>query len=227
MSIAPIFDNNHKITHYVGIQQDISEHKLLEDKFRQVQKMEAMGTMLGGIAHYFNNILAGITGNLYLAKKKTSDNPDGVNKIERVEKLSFQASDMIKQLLTFARKGGLEVKPFGLTTFIRETSKLYESSIPENIRFTQQVCCKELFIKGDTTQIQQVILNLINNAREAVSDISTPKISLVLSEFEADYKFRLAHSNVGGKLFAHLALHDNGVGISGKPPPLIFRLKKC
>jgi len=81
-----------------------------EDQFRQAQKMEAIGTLVGGIAHDFNNMLAGITGNLYLIKAKLADNPDAIKKLTDVEKLSFRAAEMIKQLLTFARKGPVSMK---------------------------------------------------------------------------------------------------------------------
>jgi signal transduction histidine kinase/ActR/RegA family two-component response regulator len=194
----------------------------MEHQFRQSQKMEATGTLVGGIAHNFNNMLAGMTGNLYLAKKKSSNNPDVVEKLEKAEKVSFEAANMIKQLLTFARKGMVEIKPFGLTSFIKEILKLCESSIPDNIKFNQQLCREELVVAGDATQLQQVLLNLINNARDAVSGVSQPEISLTINEFEADDNFMITHPNIGGNLFAHLIIKDNGTGINDKDREHIF-----
>lgn len=214
LSIAPIFNDEHEITHYVGIQQDMTEHEMLENKFRQAQKMEALGTLVGGIAHDFNNMLAGITGNLYLVKSQLTDMPDVEKKLENIDRLSFRAADMIKQLLTFARKGSVEAHPFGLTSFIKEVSKLSQASIPENITFRINVCSEELVVKGDATQLQQAIMNLLNNARDAVANVASPEIVLRLDEYRAGKHFISKHPECTASLFARLVVQDNGCGIS-------------
>ncbi|MDQ6972833.1 MAG: transporter substrate-binding domain-containing protein, partial [Mariprofundaceae bacterium] len=110
LTIAPILDSDGAITHFVGTHADISKMEELEHQFYQAQKMEAIGTLVGGIAHDFNNMLAGMTGNLFLVQQRVSGMPDVLQKLSNIERLSFRAADMIKQLLTFARKDQVNMK---------------------------------------------------------------------------------------------------------------------
>lgn len=221
MVISPITNEDGEISHFVSTQQSLKEYEELEEHLRQSQKMEAVGVLVGGIAHDFNNMLAGIIGNLYLAKRR-ADTPYLISKLENIESLSFRASGMIKRLLTFARKDIVEMKPFGLTSFIKETSKLNRTTIPENITFDMEICKRELVVHGDPTQLQQVIINLLSNAYDAVAKVDNPKITLRLEEFMPDSTFTAAYPDVEGSCFAHLIVEDNGSGISDEHKAHVF-----
>ncbi|MDQ6997137.1 MAG: PAS domain S-box protein [Mariprofundus sp.] len=213
MTVSPIIDAKGNITHYVGIQQDMSAHEMLENKFRQAQKMEALGTLVGGIAHDFNNMLAGMTGNLYLAKKKSKD-ADVVKKLSTVEALSFRASDMIQQLLVFARKGRVELKIFDLVPFINDVMKMFEVVVPENISVRKELCQDNLFINGDATQLQQVLMNLVNNARDALIGVDDPAIIIKLEKVDVDEVFKRKYADVTASMFARITVQDNGCGVN-------------
>ena len=213
MTISPILDKHGEITHFVGIQLDMTEHGILEEQFRQAQKMEALGTLIGGIAHDFNNILTGITGNISIAMHDMRDFPEVASKLQIAEDLGFDAAEMIKQLMAFSRKGLIRMKPFGLTSFIENVSALVKTSIPENINFRIEHCPEELVIRGDATQLQQVLMNILNNARDAVADIPDAVILLKVEEFERDEVFLNKHPDIECRLLAHLIVEDNGCGI--------------
>ncbi len=212
MSISPIWDKG-EITHFVCIQQDMSEQLLLEEQLRQSQKMEALGTLVGGIAHDFNNMLAGITGNLFLAQRKISGQPDAIEHIRHAESLSYRAGEMIAQLLTFARKGIVQKAPLSLSSFINEALKLSVTLIPENVDFHLSIDDDKLCIQGDHTQIQQILMNLLSNAKDAVAENKKPKIHVFLKRYEATDSFRKAHPLMESDDFACLTVRDNGHGI--------------
>ncbi len=222
VTIAPIFNEEGQITHYVGTQQDMTENKQLEERFRQSQKMEAIGVLVGGIAHDFNNMLAAVTSHLHLAKDLVHQPEKVVAKIEQIEKLTFGASDMVKQLLMFSRKAHIEMQPVGLISFIKEISKVCKAGIPENIAFHVAFHHEELIVEGDATQLQQVIMNLLNNARDALSHTQNPELQLTINLYKADADFTTRHPDETHHQFAHIEVKDNGPGITEKDKAHIF-----
>jgi len=214
LTISPVFDEEGEVVNFVGSHSDISELEEMERNFYQAQKMEAIGVLVGGIAHDFNNMLSGITGNLFLAKKKASLLPEVVQKLDNIDKLAFRAADMIAKLLTFSRKEVLQLKLVPLTSYVKELSELMRVGIPENIQFSQDICTDELQVKGDSAQLHQVLMNLINNARDALEGVDNPEIILRIEEVTLGQEFiDLRPYHITGKHFAHISISDNGCGI--------------
>ena len=216
LTISPIFDQSEDggiCTHFVGIQSDLTELDNMEHQFHQAQKMEAVGTLVGGIAHDFNNMLAGMTGNLYLAKKRTHEMPDVIQKLDNIEEIAFRAAAMIQQMLAFARKGPVSMKPLPFILFTKETLRLLRPSVPENIKIDQDICNDLFQISGDSTQLHQVLMNLVTNARDALEDVDDPCMTIRLEPFHAKGKFVEKHPYFTAGLYAHLSVADNGCGI--------------
>ena len=213
LTMSPIINEKGEITHYVGIQQDLSQFESLEAQLRQSQKMEAIGTLVGGIAHNFNNTLAGITGNLFLAKEEARELPRVVKRLTRVEQLSANAAEMIQHLLTFARRSIVQRRTLSINALCREATNLAEVATAENIQLRYEITGQKLFVHGDKTELQQALLNLINNAIDAVDGVEGPEVRVSLQSFTADDVFLQQHQELQDKEFACVAVSDNGIGI--------------
>ncbi|MDQ6998974.1 MAG: PAS domain S-box protein, partial [Mariprofundus sp.] len=224
LTISPVRDTHDNITHYVGIQENLSELQKMEDQFIQAQKMEAIGTLVGGIAHNFNNALAGMTGNLYLAKSKAKAIPDVVRHISNVEQLAMQSADMVSQLMVFARNDLLVKKITPLTGYIKEVMKQMHLFVPEKIDFTFEVCEEEMQVQCDASQLHQIIMNLINNAIHATKECEQASISAHLDMLTNDAMLQARHDNLSPTAsgFARLCIKDNGYGISEEHLEHIF-----
>jgi len=212
LTISPIL-HGAEITHFVGIQSDLTKMNDLEHQFHQAQKMEAIGTLVAGIAHDFNNSLAAITANTFLGRTHAGNASDTTKRFDTIEKVCFHAAETIKQLLTFARKERVSMKRFPLVPFIKQTLKLLRTTTPENIDIKTEICSQPLIINGDASQIHQVLTNLVNNARDALEGVDAPCISIRLDMIDADVAFRKKNPWVTPGNYTHLSVADNGCGI--------------
>ncbi|MES0371458.1 MAG: ATP-binding protein [Mariprofundaceae bacterium] len=214
---------NIKLTDEINHHQNTADAlKDSEANFYQAQKMDAVGTLVGGIAHDFNNMLSGISANMFLIKRKANGNPEVAEYVGSAELLIKSAADMIRQLLTFARKDNVEYKTFNLLPFISEAYKLAGVSIPPKIKLKYDFPNQELWVKANGTQLQQVLMNLINNSRDAVKKSKEPCIKVSLVHFDAGETFKTNHPELINDSFAKLTVSDNGYGIEKDKVEKIF-----
>ncbi|MDX8388578.1 MAG: ATP-binding protein [Ghiorsea sp.] len=212
-NVGPVYDTNGELLCIVAIQRDMTDFLAMENNFHQAQKMDAIGNLVGGIAHDFNNILAGITSNLYLAKHYSKGQDIVLKKLNSIDSLSYRAADLIQQLLTFARKDIVDMRQTSFSSLMVEPLALLRNSIPENIKFENQMCLYNLQVVGDGTQLQQILINLVNNAKDAVEHEKSPCIAVDLDFFEPDESFLLKHEGFLEGSYACLSVKDNGSGI--------------
>ncbi len=222
MSISPVFDARGAINHFVCIQQDMSDYEALEQQLRQSQKLEAIGTLVGGIAHEFNNALAAIMGRVYLARREVEAGKPVEHSLDDIDRLSERAAGMVRQLLAYSRKGGIEMQGIELTAFVRDLLKLHKVVLPEDIDLQVELGDAALPVKGDVSQLQQVLVNLLNNARDAVAGRDAPRVELRLRAWHADATFLARHEQAEVRDYAHLTVRDNGSGIRPEDLERIF-----
>lgn len=168
--LVPLRDADGTFRRLVGTSRDITEAVLAEESQRQAQKLESLGVLAGGIAHDFNNLLTAILGNLNLAQSQLMEGSPIQGYLERAERTVLRASDLTKQLLAYSGKAPFEVKPQDLNGMVREMGHLLSVTLSK--RVTLEFHLQEPLppLEADTAQLQQVVMNLVTNAGEAIGD---------------------------------------------------------
>jgi PAS domain S-box-containing protein len=172
LTISPIFDARGQMTHFVGIYRDVSERKQMERQLFQAQKMQSVGTLAGGVAHEFNNLLAGIQGYAALGLREPGLSPTVHEFLEHVVQLSERAANLTRQLLAFARKPALTRQPASMAKLLTGTAELVRRSLNLGVALELQEPPRPdapWMALADTNQLQQVLVNLCVNARDALT----------------------------------------------------------
>ena len=218
-SSMPILEENQTIG-LRGVLSDITESKRLEFQLQQARKMESFGTLAGGIAQDFNNILGIIIGNTELAMDDVPKwNPAHLN-LEEVLTASFRARDVVRQLLSFARRTNLEKKPVNIGLIIQESLKWLRSSIPISIELRQNIPKDIDTILANPTQINQILINLSTNANHAMPYGGILEISL--KNVDLDEQRAAQHPDLTQGRYVNLKVSDTGQGISAREMHRIF-----
>jgi signal transduction histidine kinase len=194
-------------------QQAEDENQKLQNQLLQMQKMDAVGTLAGGVAHDFNNILTGITGFTDLSLCHTDPHNQVHQDLKEIRKLARRGAELTRQLLTFSRQQAIEPVVLNINNLINNISKMLQRLIGENIRLRIEIADDIGNIKADPGQIEQVLVNLIVNARDAMPDggdllISARNIHCFDPEFAHKIKNHLTEK------FVHIKVLDTGIGMT-------------
>src|SRR5262249_43019423 len=168
MTISPIVDHQGRLTHFVGIQRDVTEHKQLERQLLQAQKMQSVGTLAGGIAHEFNNLLAGINGYAALGLREADASATLREFLGHIVELSERAATLTRQLLAFARQPALGRQRLARPDVLRSTADLVGRTLRLEVQLDLRGEAERLLVHADGNQLQQALVNLALNARDAV-----------------------------------------------------------
>ncbi len=167
-TISPVRAADGTIINYVAVMRDITHELDLEAQYLQAQKMEVVGRLAGGIAHDFNNILTGVLGFTDLAITRVPAGSPLEEDLAEVRRLGLRAADLTRQLLAFSRRQALEMARVDLNALVEKTHKMLERVLGEDIGLQCDLCGDLSPVKGDASQLEQVILNLAINARDAM-----------------------------------------------------------
>ena len=213
-------DEDGTISGYHGIIHDITERKKLEQQLLQAQKMEAVGRLAGGIAHDFNNILTAIIGYGNLLKLEIKEDDPLNNYATQILNSAERAANLTRALLTFSRKQIISPKPVNINNVIKGIGRLLSRLIGEDIDLSTPLTDKDLTVMADTTQIEQVLMNLATNARDAMPNGGTLLISTDMITFDNEYVRAHGYGRLGN--FALISVEDTGCGIDEKIKERIF-----
>ena len=207
----PIFDPEGNLTGFIGIDRDVTNRKKLEAQLQQSQKMESIGTLAGGIAHDFNNILFPIIGYAEMMLDDLPADSPHRNNTSEILQGAKRASDLVKQILTFSRQSGQELKPLKVQFVIKEVLKLIRSSIPTTIEIKQHISNKCGLVTADPTQIHQVAMNLMTNAYHAMEN-EGGVLEVTLKEVELGVD-DLTNPSMAAGTYVCLTVADTGIGM--------------
>jgi PAS domain S-box-containing protein len=214
-------DERGRLLGTTGTAQDTTERIRLEEQLRQAQKMEAIGQLAGGVAHDFNNLLTAIIGHLGLLRTNEKVTPDMAESLAEITHAADRAANLTSQLLAFSRRQVIQMQPLELQEVVTHLTKLLRRLLGEPIAVQLDLAAEPLVFNGDAGMMEQVLVNLAVNARDAMPGGGTLRIATG-SETRIGRKVEAQTKPVQPAVYVYLEVSDTGAGIAPEVLPRIF-----
>ena len=222
--ITALRDEEGRFAGATFLADDISDRQRAEDALRQAQKLESLGVLAGGIAHDFNNLLTAILGNTEVALERIPDDPWLREALQRIESTTQRGADLARQLLAYAGKGHFAVKPLDLNRIIQQMGELLTVSISKKVALCYDLQPGLPPVEADSAQFQQVVMNLVINASEAIGDqpgtVTLRTRGVEYSQVDLSEGFPGQVLEPG--LFVRMEVEDDGCGMDAETIGRIF-----
>jgi PAS domain S-box-containing protein len=218
--ISPIKNAAGEVTHFLGIYEDITERRSLEGQLRQAQKMESVGQLAAGVAHDFNNLLTVIQGHAEMMQADSTVTDENREALEQITSSSKRAANLTRQLLLFSRKQSMQTQALDLCHLIGDLGKMLQRLLGEHIEIHTTYQSDGVLIQADPGMVEQVIVNLCVNARDAMPNGGLLRLETNLVELTEDAP--LPHAEARPGRFLCLSVCDSGCGMDEKTLSRIF-----
>ncbi len=210
-TITPLRDGDGKITHFISNDRDITDRRRMENQLQQAQKMDAIGRLAGGVAHDFNNLLMVISSYAELMLDSLTPQHPLRHNVDEIQKASRRAADLTRQLLAFGRKQMQTLQVLDLNLIIEDFNKMLPRLIGEDIELVFVPGEKLGKVKADPVQIEQILMNLVANARDAMP--KGGKLVIETASVRLDEAYVQEHAIVPPGDYVLLTVGDSGLGI--------------
>lgn len=219
-TITPVKDATGAVTHFIAIKRDLTEQRKLEEQLQQAQKMESIGTLAGGIAHDFNNILSAIIGYGQFTLLKMPEDHQLRHNIENILEAADRAARLTKELLLFSRKQPINRKPVDLNLVVAKVEKFLRKVIGEDIAYNTLIHEEQIAVFADDHQLEQVLMNLAANARDAMPKGGT--LTVATEKILMENALVSATGCPTPGTYALMTVSDTGVGMDETTRQRIF-----